>query len=82
MAEYVTGYSADESEQAVVAALVAPMRERLFGSEEARGSSRREAEALFDWLAAAKGRIHNAVVMFHVCRHDEGQGFCSVDREG
>lgn len=52
------------------------------GSREARGISPRDEAGLFQLLTGLKGRLPVTRVTSHVCRHDEGEGICTVDREG
>lgn len=49
---------------------------------EVRAGERREAERVFDWLAAAAERLPVGEVRFHECLHDEGPPFepCVVSR--
>ena len=42
-----------------------------------RSPNRRDGEAMFDWLVAAKDRFAIVSVRQHVCRHDEDSGDCS-----
>ena len=50
---------------------------RLGPAGYVRSPNRRDGEAMFDWLVAAKARFPIAKVMVHVCRHDEGAGGCA-----
>jgi hypothetical protein len=51
------------------------------GTLEARGVSRRDADALYATLRASKARLPVRRVTEHVCRHDEDVGTCTLDRE-
>ena len=52
------------------------------GALEARRVSPRAAASLFQLVRGLKGRLPVTRVTSHVCRHDEGVGVCTVDREG
>jgi len=78
MAEHVTQYALVKGARRDDR--LAAVLHRFGSTSDARGP-RRDAGALFDWLAAAKGRLPVATVRQHVCRHDEGVGACTVDRE-
>jgi len=77
MAEYVTQYEGPgDADLSRVRAFVGRLGDESAGLLRTR--DRRDAEVLFEWVTAAKGRMPIERTRFHVCRHDEGVGDCSA----
>jgi hypothetical protein len=80
MAEHVTQFDRTKGRRADLR--FEAMLDRFGGHQrEVRGREPRDAEAMFEWLKAAKGRYPVARVRRHICHHDEGIGLCTVAQE-
>jgi hypothetical protein len=74
MPEHVTQYAQTKTGDAT--RLNASLDRFAGDRTEVRGHDRRDAEAMFQWLVAAKGRLPVGRIYRHVCRHDEGVMDC------